>query len=139
MIAKFRNRALLFDETLIEHLNTDVMFLTYIMFDSLKYVVMEKRTFFVNFNTDFKISLCSRAQNLRYFEGQHQGYQMAFLNFFNLLLIPKIISLNLRSISFIANRSFLFITLYEGDVFVVVPQGCILWQKPNPIKHIFNT
>ena len=52
--AKFRNWPMLFDETLIE-MNTEILYKKYIMLTGIN-------TFFSNFNTDSRISLCSGAQ-----------------------------------------------------------------------------
>ena len=80
------------------------------MFASLKCFVAEKRTF-LSTSTQILKSVCSSALFSRYVVGQNRGYHIALLNFKNWLLTGKnIILLNLRSISFTANRSLLFIT-----------------------------
>ena len=45
--------------------------------------------FFFNFNTDSRINLCVRAQCLRYVDGKHQCYRMAFLDFKNIVFLRK--------------------------------------------------
>ena len=44
---------------------------------------------FFNFNTDSRISLCVRAQYLKYVKDTHQGHQIAFSNFKVLNLLEK--------------------------------------------------
>ena len=64
--AKFRNRAMLFDETLIELSNTDIHFKRiFCLRDEVAKNVMKKNGFFFDFNTDSRISLCARAHHSR--------------------------------------------------------------------------
>ena len=48
---------------------------------NLKCFVAEKMGIFVNFNTDSRISLCSRALILMYVVGQYRGYRIALSDF----------------------------------------------------------
>ena len=45
---------------------------------------MKKMTFFFNFNTDSRISLCARAHRLRYVEVKLQGHRIGFSGFINI-------------------------------------------------------
>ena len=59
------------------------------MLDSLKCFCSGEKGIFVNFYTDSKISLCSRALFLRYVVGKNRGYRIALADFQNWPLTRK--------------------------------------------------
>ena len=77
---------------------------------------MKKNGIILKFNTDSRISSCARAHCLRYVKGNHQSHRIAFPDFLNIVLVRKITFLqNLRSISFIGNRSLFFSTIPDPE------------------------
>ena len=105
---------MLCDEIFIELLDTGNCFIKNITYAcQFEMFCCGEKGIFVNFNTDSKISLCSRALFLRYVVGQNRGYHISLSDFKqeknnnNLLYF--------RSVSFIASRSLFFITQYYSS------------------------
>ena len=78
---------MLFDETLIELLDTDSSFIRIFCLTLFKMFCNEENGIFFNFNTDSSISLCARAHYLRYVKGKHQGHCITFSEFYNFVLV----------------------------------------------------
>ena len=71
-----------------------------------------EKSIFVNFNTDFKISLCSTALFFRNGVGQSRGYRLALSDFKNWLLSRRKYNFIEFKVRLIANRSLFLITQY---------------------------
>ena len=79
---------MLFDDRHIDPPDTDISF-DRIFCLLLKMVCNEEKRYFLNFNTDSRISLCARSHYLRCVEGRHQGHRIAFSDFYNFVLIRE--------------------------------------------------
>ena len=57
--------------------------------EQIKIVCSEEKWHFFNFNTDSRISLCVRAQYLKYVKGTNQGHRIVFLDFLIFVFVQK--------------------------------------------------